>query len=169
MSARRPAKPPHDARFASAYPPEVAIARLAAGVRRRGLLPPREEVMIGRVKERRVVLERHVPRTRNAFKPVFVGRFQPAGTGSILVGRFAMHWSVRAFLTFWFGFAVVWTGAVIAQGIAGTPRAWLLLPVGIVLGGLGAGLLALGRSLAQTDIAWLSARIAAALESPPAE
>ncbi|UNK41367.1 hypothetical protein MNO14_10280 [Luteimonas sp. S4-F44] len=166
MSARPPATPLRDARFASACPPEVAVARLAAGVRRRGILPPREEVMIGRVTERRVVLERHVPRTRNAFEPVFVGRFQPAGTGSVLAGSFAMHWSVRAFLTFWFGFAVVWTGAVIAQGIAGTSRAWLLLPVGVVLGLIGAGLVAFGRSLAQTDIAWLSGRIAAALDSP---
>lgn len=167
MSARLPATSPRDARFATAHAPDVAVSRLAAGAQRRGILPPREEVMIGRVKERRVVLERHVPRTRNAFKPVFVGRFQPVGAGSVLVGRFAMHWSVRAFLAFWFGFAVLWTGGAVVQVIAGTPRAWLLLPVGGVLGLIGAGLVAFGRSLAQTDIAWLSARITAALDSPP--
>ncbi|MEN5059705.1 hypothetical protein [Luteimonas sp. TWI1416] len=167
MSARPSATSPRSARFASADSPDVAAARLATGVRRRGILPPREEVMIGRVSAGRVVLERHVPRTRSAFKPVFVGRFEPAGTGSVLVGRFAMHWSVRAFLAFWFGFALLWTGGAVLQVIAGTPRAWLLLPVGGVLGLIGAGLVAFGRSLAQTDVAWLSARIGAALDSPP--
>ncbi|WP_156170597.1 hypothetical protein [Luteimonas sp. FCS-9] len=169
MPPRNTDTPSRHARFASAHPPEVAAARLALMVQRRGILPPREEAMIGRVSEDRVVLEHHVPRTRNAFKPVFVGRFAREGRGAVLAGRFAMHWSVRIFLAFWFGFGVLWTGSVLAMAVAGTPRAWLLLPVGAVLLLIGVGMVALGRSLARTDIAWLSARIAAALDAPPAD
>lgn len=163
MSRTVPGAPDRHVRFESAHSLQASVARLGAATQRRGFMPPREEAMIGHVAAERVVLERHVPRTRNPFKPAFAGRFVGDSGRTALVGRFGMHWSVRVFLAFWFGFGLVWTGAAVVLALAGTPRAWLLAPVGLALMLIGKGIVALGRQLGGTDIAWLSARIEAAL------
>ncbi|MCD9032569.1 hypothetical protein LDO32_12620 [Luteimonas sp. Y-2-2-4F] len=156
-------------RFESPHSLEASVRRLEAATQRRGFLPPRNEAMIGHVAADRVVLERHIPHMRNAFKPAFAGRFVREGGRTVLAGRFGTHWSVRVFLTFWFGFGAVWTGTAVFLGLAGTARAWLMLPAGPVLMLVGVGIVMLGRQLAQADIAWLSGRIEAALASPGPE
>lgn len=157
------------ARFESAHPLEDSVRRLDAATQRRGFMPPRSEAMTGHVAADRVVLKRHIPHERNAFKPVFAGRFVREGGRTVLAGRFGLRWSVRVLLAFWFGFGAVWTGAAAVLGLAGTPRAWLMLPAGPVLVLIGVGIVVLGRQLAHPDIAWLSARIEAALASPDPE
>jgi hypothetical protein len=120
------------ARFESSFSLEESVRRLEAATRRTTFSDLTSEQAVGRVGESRVVLGRSIPYVRNSFKPYFVGRFQKTHDGIVLRGTFSMHWSVRVFLSVWFGLAMFWTGTA-AHYALGSEQAedwWSPLAVG---------------------------------------
>jgi hypothetical protein len=55
---------------------------------------------VGTVKSSCVSLQRVIPMVGNSFEPFFRGRFVEKTGKVILVGRFTMHWLVKAFMLF---------------------------------------------------------------------
>jgi hypothetical protein len=70
------------------------------------------ESLVGRVTIDRVVLHRHQPFCGNPCGWFFFGKFRVHGNATMLEGKFAMHWFLRAFLGFAFGFLIVFLLAV---------------------------------------------------------
>ncbi|MFC5571611.1 hypothetical protein ACFPN1_16270 [Lysobacter yangpyeongensis] len=124
---------------------------------------PTNQIGVGKVSESKVVLQRSIPFVRNSFKPFFVGNFERSGHGVVLVGRFTMHWVVKTFLTFWFGFCLLWTVLATAAVASSQDTLWWFPFAGIGMLAAGAAIVQLGKYFARNDIAWLSKVIEAAL------
>ena len=151
------------ATFESAATLEESVRRLGAVTDQAALTSGRA---VGRVREDKVVLQRSVPFVRNSFKPFFIGRFERTRSGVRLHGRFAMHWSIRAFLTYWFGFAVVWIAfAAYAVVVSDSSEQWWFPLAGLAMFGAGLAIVSAGKYLARNDIIWLSNVIGAALSA----
>src|SRR3989475_6684859 len=117
--------------------PEQAARRLRETTRRwRGLTFM--DTVVGSVAPDRVVLHLSHRSSRNAFAPVFRGRFAALRGRTYLTGRFALRRTVQAFMTVWFCFiAAFCLIAVVAVADATWKRggaSWL----GVVAGTLGA-------------------------------
>src|SRR2546427_11420820 len=83
--------------------PEQAARRLRETTRRwRGLTFM--DTVVGSVAPDRVVLHLSHRSSRNAFAPVFRGRFAALRGRTYLTGRFALRRTVQAFMTVWFCF-----------------------------------------------------------------
>ena len=110
------------AEFESFYTVDESVARLNAvrGSIRASLT---KEVATGAVSKSRVVLRRVIPFVGNSFKPHFVGQFEERDGGVVLVGRFTMHWVVKAFMTLWLGGCVAWTLFALSATVQ-RPEAW---------------------------------------------
>ena len=110
--------------------------------------------VVGRVGERRIVLEAAAVGVRNTWRPVLRGRLEPEGTGSRLVGRLGWSPFVKAFSALWLtivgsafvgitlrAVAVVWsgeaTGGVFLYGLI--PLGMLLFFVGLTAWGIQLG------------------------------
>ena len=159
------------ASFASPYSVQESVERLRATAARPSLFGAFTwERAKGEVSEDCVSLVR-VTSSRNAFKPYFVGRFERTDAGkTVLAGSFSMSGTTKAFMTFWFGFCVLWTGLAtiyLVTGIAPADR-WYFPVFGIGMMLLGAGIVKLGKSSASRDVAWLSRLITTALAGPTA-
>jgi hypothetical protein len=118
----------------------------------------------GTVRESRVSLQRTIPMVGNSFKPFFQGRFVQKDGRIFLVGRFAIHWAVRAFMTLWFsGLVLIGLLATIAPGTTqkGARVPMLLGVPGMIC--LGLGLIRLGQWFARNDASWLEKMIRRAL------
>jgi hypothetical protein len=148
------------ATFDSRYSFGESVERLRSATKTWSLT---NQVAAGKVSENKVVLQRSIPFVRNSFKPFFVGNFERSGHGVVLVGRFTMHWFVKAFLTFWFGFCLLWTALAIAAVISSRDAIWWFPLAGIGMLVVGAAIVQLGKYFARNDIAWLSKVIEAAL------
>ena len=143
-------------------PPEHSARLLKEGTRRwRGLTFM--DSIVGSVAVDRVVLHRSHRSLRNAFAPIFRGRFTTVQGRTYLTGSFALRRSVQVFMTVWFCFIVAFCliGVVVAVE-ASLERAapfWLAVVAGTlgVTPGLALGLLGLtfvrfGRRLSKADI-----------------
>ena len=148
--------------FHSPLPVSESITRLRNATDSSLLGPLAGQAMTGKVTEEKVKLERSISFVQNSFKPVFLGRVEPASRGSVLRGAFGLPWSVKAFMTFWFGFCVLWTvGAAFA--VAKTPEAWFFPLAGIGFIAVGYGMVRLGQWFARNDREYLERAIKAAL------
>lgn len=156
------------AEFRSAYGLDESVARLRAVARRSAFAVVSEPAAAGVVTASRVRLQRVIPMVGNSFKPFFYGRFEMRDGQVVLAGRFTMLRFVKAFMTFWFGFVVLFVLGTLPAALRGGDRMWLLPLGGAALFAAGLGLTAIGRWLARNDVAWLSGVIANALRSAPA-
>jgi hypothetical protein len=147
--------------FESSYALGESVARLKAvrGSIRESLT---KQVASGVVSESRVVLRRVVPFVGNSFKPYFFGEFKERHGKVVLVGRFTIHWLVKAFMTFWLGFCAVWTFLALSATIH-RPEAWFMPMTGVGMFATGITLVRLCRWLSRGDPVWLSNLIRQAL------
>ncbi|MFC5742483.1 hypothetical protein [Dyella tabacisoli] len=151
--------------FESSFGLTESVQRLKAATRRWALFNVSQEAAAGTVTQSRVSLQRVIPMVGNSFKPFFTGRFQESHGKIILSGRFTLHWLVKIFLGFWFGFCVLFTAlaafaAIRSQQVAAMPLA------GIVMLALGLGIVRIGGWFSRNDPAWLSDVIRHALSTP---
>jgi hypothetical protein len=158
--------------FESQFDLEESVRRLASATRRWpfGLFAIKQSA-VGRVTARKVYLERVIPLVGNSFKPFFHGSFELVGGHVRLTGRFGFHPLVKVFMTFWFGFVVLWILFVTAHTIArlfdGKPCLWWLPFAGVGMFLAGLGLVAVGKWFARNDVRWLSTVIREALSREP--
>jgi hypothetical protein len=103
----------------------------------------------------------------NSFKPFFIGRFEQQAGKVVLTGRFTMHWLVKVFMTFWFGFCALFVVTGLAAAIHTSKAAAVPLMGGLMLL-FGLGLVRLGGWFSRRDPAWLSDVISTALHAPEA-
>ena len=140
----------------SAYGLEESVSRLRAATKRSVFSALAEPAAVGTVTESKVKLQRVIPMVRNSFKPFLVGQFVKRGEQVFLVGRFTMLGFVKVFMTFWFGFLVVFGVAAPFARTASksTTLAFIFGP--ITMCGFGVGLVWFGKWLARNDAAWLA-------------
>ncbi|MEO5670134.1 MAG: hypothetical protein ABIR26_05520, partial [Ramlibacter sp.] len=110
--------------FESRHTLSESVERLQAATRRSVLGAITSQEAVGKVSETEVLLQRVIPFVGNSFKPYFVGRFEQRERGVVLVGRFTMHWSVKAFNTIWFGFCLLWTVLATVAVASSNPDKW---------------------------------------------
>jgi len=153
------------ARFESDFGREESTLRLQQATKRMFSGALTHQQAVGTVSELEVVLARRIPFVRNSFAPYFVGSFKETGQGHVVLeGRFTMHWLVKVFLTFWFGFCLLWTTlAIYATWTSATAVMWWFPLAGVAMFGIGLVLVQLGKWLARDDTAWLSGIIREAL------
>jgi hypothetical protein len=123
------------------------------------------ETAAGTVTESRVSLQRVIPMVRNSFKPVFVGRFQMRQNQVVLTGRFALHWSVKLFMGFWFGFCALFTALALITAVSGPHATFIPLVVLITMMAFSIGLMRISVWFSRNDRAWLSDVIRTALSN----
>lgn len=148
--------------FHSPLPVSESISRLKNATDTSLFGPLAGQAMTGKVTEERVKLERSISFVQNSFKPVFTGKVEPTSRGSVLRGAFGLPWHVRAFMSFWFGFCILWT-VLAAVPVAKTPEAWFFPLAGIGMIVAGYGIVRLGQWFARNDREYLERTIKAAL------
>jgi len=154
------------ASFESQYSIHEAAERLRAVTKRSVFSAFTAQALVGKVSESRVHLQRVIPFVGNSYKPFFVGHFEQTERGSVLIGRFTMHWTVKVFNTFWFGFCLLWTALATVASVLKPSDTWYfpLFGVGMLL--VGTLMVQVGKWFARNDVAWLSDVIASALSVP---
>jgi hypothetical protein len=152
------------AEFESGFGLEESVERLSAATRRFALLTLKP-VAVGRVSSGGVALRRANPFVGNAFSPCFFGAFQERGDGrAVLVGRFTIHWSAKAFTMVWLGACLLLTSVAALAVAAGRARpAWWLPLAGLAMLGFGVALVWFCKWLARNHVRWLSAAMRDAL------
>ena len=149
--------------FTSDLPIERAIACLRKGTARSVLHSLARESAAGKVTEHKVSLQRVIPLVGNSFKPFFIGRFEAEDGRTLLRGAFTMHWMVKLFMSFWFGFCILWTLLALAIVVAKPAEAWLFPLAGIGMLLAGTAMVMLGKWFARNDVRYLSKVINEAL------
>jgi hypothetical protein len=150
------------ASFDSAFGLEESVQRLADATGRSVFSHMFVERAVGTVTPHRVSLRRVVPLASNSYKPFFIGAFETQGGRAVLVGRFTMNRWVKVFMSFWFGFLVVWTLLALFSFAARIAPWWDPL-IGVAMMGFGVVLLRGAKWFTRNDVAWLSNVIRAAL------
>ena len=148
---------------------QESVQRLRSATKRSVFGALTAQAVVGKVSEDRVSLQRVIPFVGNSFKPFFVGHFEPSTSGTRLVGRFTMHWLVKVFNTFWFGFCLLWT--VLAIGIvsiSSTSENWYFPVFGFGTLVVGTLMVQVGKWFARNDAAWLTNVITNALSGKSA-
>ena len=74
-----------------------------------------------------------------------------------------MHWMVKLFMSFWFGFCILWTLLALAIVVAKPAEAWLFPLAGIGMLLAGTAMVMLGKWFARNDVRYLSKVINEAL------
>jgi hypothetical protein len=120
---------------------------------------PSKPVLVGTVSQDHVRLHKITPLFGNAFKPVFIGRFQSDNGRSSLVGRFQMGLVGKIittiFLLFTLFIQILLLPGLVVDGIAA------LQPSLFLLGGI---LLVLAiKAYSKRDVPWIKAQIDSAL------
>ena len=152
------------AEFESSYGLDESLQRLAAATNRSVFSALTRQGAVGTVRHLRVSLQRVIRMVGNSFKPFFIGEFQQRNGRVVLTGWFTMTWPVKAFMSVWFGFLLLWTalgGASLVTQVQ-SDVAWLPLS-GVGMIGAGIALVWIGKWFARNDAAWLSNVIQEAL------
>ncbi len=149
--------------FESEFGLDESVKRLSSATKRSVFGALTHQAAVGRVSKRRVVLQKVIPFFGNSFKPFYTGEFREANGRVVLTGRFAMHWSVKTFMTLWFGFCALWTVLAIVPLLMRDPSAWWFPLGGMGMFVAGVSFVAFGKWLARNDIPWLSKVIQDAL------
>ena len=152
------------AHFESQYDLETSIRRLSERSQPSVWRTMFREAAVGRVSSLEVRLRRYNPWFRNDFAPCFVGAFDTSARRPVLRGYFRARAWTRAFLTFWFGFCLLWTIAA-TVAVLTDPKVWFLPFGGLLMLAFGFGLLSWGRTYGSTDVDWLSGIIRQSLGS----
>ncbi len=152
------------AEFHSVFGLEESVERLRAATKRSVFSALSETAAVGKVAEKSVRLQRVIPMVGNSFKPFFLGRFESREGKVLLVGRFTMLPIIKVFMTFWFGMITLVSVGLLFSLNSTAPVPAVLGPLAMI--GVGVAMLAFGQWLARNDIAWLSAVIEGALQSP---
>jgi hypothetical protein len=128
-----------------------------------------ETTVIGGISLDRVKLIYVTAGMINSFNPIFVGRFQRDGSGSVLSGVYRLHRLVTAILCVWFaGLAIGSTLAVTmlivdSKGRFFTTPAWigalLFIIFPFLMGAGGLGLVAFGKRVARASLYHLTQAI----------
>jgi hypothetical protein len=156
------------AEFESSYGLDESVERLVDATGRSVFSVFARQKAVGTVTLSRVSLQRAIPFTGNSFKPFFIGQFHESGGRVILTGRFTMLVWVKVFMSFWFGFLLLWTALALgAQIIRGPKDVWWFPMFGVWMLTAGAALVWSGRWFARNDAAWLSNVIKQALSNKP--
>ena len=150
--------------FRSAFGLAESVERLRAATKRSAFSSLGETAAVGKVSERGVRLQRVIPMVGNSFKPFFVGRFEVRDGVTVLAGRFGLLTTVKVFMTFWLGMAFLFAGGVLLGKFSSpNPVPPFLAFQPFLMLGFGIALVAVGKSLARNDVAWLSNVIEGAL------
>jgi hypothetical protein len=150
--------------FESAFGLPESVERLKAATRRSVFSALVQQEAVGTVKQARVSLQRAIPMVGNAFKPFYRGHFIERDGKAVLVGRFAIHWVVKVFMSIWFGGIACFT--LLACVSAAEKQSTILFPlIGLGMIGAGAALVWLGKWFARNDAAWLTVVIQGALHA----
>lgn len=150
--------------FESSFGLAESVERLKAVTRHWAMFTLSREAAVGTVTESRVSLQRVIPMVRNSFKPLFIGRFQVRQNQVVLTGRFALHWSVKLFMGFWFGFCALFTASTLIAAVP-AQHATMLPLVGLAMMACGIGLMRISVWFSRNDRAWLSDVIRTALSN----
>jgi hypothetical protein len=153
--------------FESSFGLAESVERLKAATRHWhwAMFTLSREAAAGTVTESRVSLQRVIPMLRNSFKPCFVGRFQVRQNRVVLAGRFALHWSVKLFMGFWFGFWVLFTALALFTAVPEPHASFMPLAALITMMAFGIGLMRISVWFSRNDRAWLSDVIRTALSN----
>jgi hypothetical protein len=158
------------AEFKSGLTLEESIRRLSEATRRSVFSTLTREAAVGKVSKERVSLLRFTPVFGNAFKPRFIGQFHLQHGQVVLSGRFTMMLFVKIFMTYWFGFCVLWTCGATVAAIFSPQTPWLLPFGGVLMFAVGVGFIAFAKQISTNDIQWLTNVIQRALsKDPPGE
>ncbi|SDJ81755.1 hypothetical protein SAMN04488540_1142 [Ferrimonas sediminum] len=147
--------------FVFDVPIEIAIERLKKGVSTTSRLT--SEGMVGNVSSDIVKIQRVIPMVQNSFKPFLVGSFSSDGNKTVLSGVFRFHRFVQAFMTFWFGFIVLWVTMASVAVAAKPTEAWSFPIFGFLMLCFGVGLVKLGKWFSRNDKEWLKDNISNAI------
>ena len=154
--------------FTTTYPPEDAVVRLAASVKKKPPFPTfLRQTVVGGVSVDKVVLYCYRPFLMRWGRPVFRGRFLNSEGKTVLEGFFSIHWVLKAFFSAWLGLVsatpifAIYVGVYEARqsggGMMVVSAAVIFGLVGALITGLvGVGLLRLGRPLAIRDQEYIS-------------
>jgi hypothetical protein len=153
--------------FESAVGLEESVKRLSAATERSVLGAWTHQAAIGRVSTNRVSLQRVIPFVGNSFKPCYIGKFRQINGRVVLTGRFTMLWWVKAFMTFWFGFCILWTALAMLPLLARDPHTWWFPFAGAGMLAAVVAFVALCKRLSRNDVPWLSKVIEDALSKEP--
>lgn len=153
------------AEFESAFDLSESIRRLSAATGRSVFVA--REAAVGTVSESRVSLQRVIPLVGNSFKPRFVGAFRVQNGRTVLAGKFTILRSVKAFMSIWFGFILVWTVLSFPALLQRDANAWWFPFAGVGMLIAGGVFVWFCKRLSRNDVAWLSSVIANALSSGP--
>jgi hypothetical protein len=155
------------AEFESAFDLDESVQRLSSATGRSVFSAFTHQAAVGRVSKTRVSLQRVIPFVGNSFKPFFIGEFRRVNGRIVLSGRFTMLWWAKAFLTFWFGFCLLWTLLAILPLLARDPHTWWFPFAGIGMFGVGTALVRISKWFSRNDTLWLSRVIQGALSKEP--
>jgi len=153
--------------FEFAGPPSEAARRLAAVVHPSIYRCYVTGGLVGRVTEQSVLIARHRPGIHNSFAPVLYAEFQPAQTGTLLVGRFQFSKFVRLFLPAWvgiFSFFVILTPWVEARSSASRPDLLHIIGSFLFSGLVTFALVRLRAPWADEDIEFIRQQVCGALK-----
>jgi len=151
------------ASFETDLPLDQAVARLRETTGGSPLDAFPHEAAVGTVTVQRVSLQRSIPLFANSFKPIFVGRFSSEAGRTVLRGAFAMHWIVKAFMTCWFGFCLLWTLLATTMVLIKPNEVWFFPFAGLGMMFAGFAIVHLSKWLARNDSKYLSTVIENAL------
>jgi hypothetical protein len=153
------------AQFESVFDLQESIKRLSAATNRSLFSGLTHQAAVGTVSEYRVSLQRMIPFVGNSFKPFFIGEFRIENGRTILSGRFTMLWLVKAFMSFGFGFCLLWTTLAMKPLLQGDANAWWLPFPGVGMFMAGAVFVWICKGASRNDVAWLSRKIESALSN----
>jgi len=147
-------------------PVEVAVERLSRVTAPSVLRTLFQEALVGRVTASAVVLRYHRPLFRNAFAPVFMGRFTGDRNRASLEGRFTLPWFPKAFLTVW----LVLMSLVLLVTVVSFPRSSGSFPerlaavfMSLLMLWFGVSLANIGWWFGRRDVEYISRRVREAL------
>jgi hypothetical protein len=156
------------AEFQSSYGLDQSVRRLADATGRSVFSALTRQRAVGTVKASKVSLQRVIPFIGNSFKFFFIGQFQNRDGRTVLVGRFTMHWFVKAFMSIWFGFIALWTlFAIAALPFHISKDNWFAPLFGVGMFAAGIALVWVCRWFSRNDVAWLSNVVSSALDGQP--
>ena len=142
---------------------EQAIERLQTKVSKTSFSSLTNQGMAGTVGKENTKIQRVIPMVGNSFKPFLVGSFTSEDGKAILSGVFRFHRFVQAFMTFWFGFIILWVLIASIAVLSKPAEAWFIPLFGILMLGFGVGLVTLGKWFARNDKRWLKENISNAI------
>jgi hypothetical protein len=106
-------------RLVTPLSPADVAARLKEAKRTRIVEFFTKERLMGRVSQSSVRLWHLTPGFGNSFAPFFAGGITREGATTVVEGEFRMHWFVKVFMVFWFGFCSLWTVLALFMGPLG--------------------------------------------------